>query len=108
MTMNIKHVLPIEANYALKHIKDSIKQIVPTVEKPSLASNRRVFFLDAPAYGNLGDQAIALAMEYLKTKKHIMNYAITPKQVLTRKLIRILGYDLTARLLNLRRKVRKG
>ena len=61
--MNIKHVLPIEANYALKHIKDSIKQIVPTVEKPSLASNRRVFFLDAPAYGNLGDQAIALAME---------------------------------------------
>ena len=61
--MNLKHVLPIEANYALKHLKDNIKQITPSVEESLLASNRRVFFLDAPAYGNIGDQAIAFAME---------------------------------------------
>lgn len=61
--MDLKHILPIEANYALKHLKDRVKQIVPHVEESALADERRVFFLDAPAYGNIGDQAIAFAME---------------------------------------------
>ena len=61
--MDLKHVLPIEANYALKHFKDSFKQFIPVVDESLLAGDRRVFFLDAPAYGNIGDQAIAFAME---------------------------------------------
>ncbi len=61
--MDLKHVLPIEINFALKHFKERIKQIIPAVEESSLASDFRVFFLDVPAYGNIGDQAIAFAMQ---------------------------------------------
>lgn len=61
--LDIKHILPIDVNYSLKHLRDYIFQTIPVVQKTSLASNRRVFFLDAPAYENIGDQAIAFAME---------------------------------------------
>lgn len=61
--MDYKHILPIELNYALKHLKDRIRQSIPVVEQSSLLSEHRVFFLDVPAYGNIGDQAIAFAME---------------------------------------------
>ena len=60
---DLKHILPIEANYTLKHLKERIQQIVPAVEESTLASDHRVFLLDVPAYGNIGDQAIAFAME---------------------------------------------
>lgn len=61
--MDIKHILPIEVNYAIRHAKDRFQQTYVDYEPEALASEKRVFFLDAPAYGNIGDQAIALAME---------------------------------------------
>ena len=63
--MDYKRILPIEATYALRYLKDFIKQTTPEVDKSALSSHKRVFFLDAPAYGNIGDQAIAFAMETL-------------------------------------------
>lgn len=61
--MDFKHVLPIEVNYALKHMKDRVRPVKPDIDENALRYRRRVFFLDAPAYGNIGDQAIAYAME---------------------------------------------
>ena len=61
--MDLKHILPIEVNYALKHLKDGFQQSEADCDTNALSSDKRVFFLDAPAYGNIGDQAIALGME---------------------------------------------
>lgn len=61
--MDLKHILPIEVNYALKHLKDRLQQYAADCDTNALRSDKRVFFLDAPAYGNIGDQAIALGME---------------------------------------------
>lgn len=58
--MDYKHVLPIEINYRIRHFIEFISQQTPEVY---LESPQRVFFLDAPSYGNIGDQAIAFAME---------------------------------------------
>ena len=60
--MNVKQILPIEVNYKIKHSREFRNQKTPDVHVDS-SNNRRVFFLDAPAYGNMGDQAIAFAME---------------------------------------------
>lgn len=61
--MDYKHILPIETTYALRYLKEFIKQTTPEVDSSVLSMPKRVFFLDAPAYGNIGDQAIAFAME---------------------------------------------
>lgn len=61
--MDLKHILPIEANYALKHLKNRFRPQELSVDKKILTSSKRVFFPDVPAYGNIGDQAIAFAME---------------------------------------------
>ncbi len=61
--MNIKQILPIEVNYKIRHLFEFARQITPVVDEELLASDKRVFFLDAPSYGNIGDQAIAYAME---------------------------------------------
>ena len=90
-------------------IEDVRFRDIPEKLKKLLCNNFSVAFFTALIHvKSIEKENQKKMIEYLKTKKHIMNYAITPKQVLTRKLIRILGYDLTARLLNLRRKVRKG
>lgn len=60
--MNLKHIFPISINYKLKHFFEFINQTIPSVEEKNLTCQKRVFFLDTPAYGNIGDQAIALAM----------------------------------------------
>ena len=63
--MNIKRILPIEANLIIKNIKDYVFQekvhYLKDTDKP------RCYFLDAASYDNLGDQAIALAMTYFLT-----------------------------------------
>ncbi len=62
--MNLKQILPIETNYKLRHFREWGKNEHPDyITQDMLNSKKRVFFLDAPAYGNLGDQAIAYAME---------------------------------------------
>ena len=66
--MHPKQILPIEWNYRLRHLLSGIEKIGPDLEVGTLEANERVFFLDAPAYGNIGDQAIAYAMESLISK----------------------------------------
>lgn len=61
--MNLKQILPIEMNYTLRHFCELQKKETPEAAKETLGADKRVFFLDAPAYGNIGDQAIAYAME---------------------------------------------
>ena len=61
--MNPKQILPIEWNYRLRHLHEWNRKDQPDFDVVSLEVNKRVFFLDAPAYGNIGDQAIAYAME---------------------------------------------
>lgn len=62
--MNLKQILPIETNYKLRHLQEWKKNSHPDyISLDMLKANKRVFFLDVPAYGNLGDQAIAYAME---------------------------------------------
>ena len=60
--MNIKRIFPLEVNYRLRHFKDIIKQSKPNINL-SNEKEKRVYFLDAPEYGNLGDQAIAFALQ---------------------------------------------
>lgn len=64
--MNLKMIFPMKINFILRHFTSFLVQ----KKIPIQANNkRRVFFLDTPAYGNLGDQAIAFAMmKYVKEK----------------------------------------
>lgn len=61
--MNVKKILPIRLNYLLRHLFQFLNQIEPDIPREKLESRKRVFFLDAPEYWNIGDQAIAFAME---------------------------------------------
>lgn len=61
--MRLKRILPIEINYALKHFSEWFSCQRPDIDVDALNHPKRIFFLDAPAYGNIGDQAIAYAME---------------------------------------------
>ena len=66
--MNIKKIFPLEVNYNVKHFKEKIFQREPNFKLNS-NDKKRVFFLDAPEYGNLGDQAIAFSMQkFMKDK----------------------------------------
>ena len=58
--INVKKIFSLETNYFLKHIFEFL-----FVRKKIEVDNikRKVYFLDAPSYGNVGDQAIAFAME---------------------------------------------
>jgi len=59
--INYKQILPININYKIKNCK---KFFIQKNFNLKVESNRKyIYFLDAPSYGNLGDQAIALAME---------------------------------------------
>ena len=60
--MNIKKIFPLEVNYNIKHFKEKIFQREPDFELNN-NDKKRVFFLDAPEYGNLGDQAIAFSLQ---------------------------------------------
>lgn len=60
--MHVKEFVHIETLYRIGHCKQLIKKCCPDFEERAKASTKRVFFLDAPSYGNLGDQAIAFAM----------------------------------------------
>ena len=60
---HLKHILPMEINYMIRRAKQIIKQKTPEFEKRAINASKRIFFLDTPAYANLGDQAIAYAME---------------------------------------------
>jgi len=58
--INYKHIFSLETNYILKSLPDFIfKQKKLKNEN----DNKKIYFLDAPSYGNIGDQAIAFAME---------------------------------------------
>lgn len=61
--MNLKYVLPLEVNYALKHFIERFHPEKNVCDKTALSSYKRVFFLDTPAYENIGDQTIAFAMK---------------------------------------------
>lgn len=57
----IKRLLPIEVNFEIKNVLEYLKKSNLEFEdndKP------RIIFIDAASYNNLGDQAIALAMNY--------------------------------------------
>ena len=60
--INIKKIFSLEINYLLKHILEFL-----FIRKKIDVDNnkRKVYFLDAPSYGNIGDQAIAFAMEQM-------------------------------------------
>lgn len=60
--MNVKRIFPLEFNYRLRHFKEIIKQSKPILDLKN-ENEKRVYFLDAPEYGNLGDQAIAYALQ---------------------------------------------
>ena len=51
-----------DIGYKFKHFRDFLNQEVPKIEEGALEKEHRVFFIDTPSYGNIGDQAIALAM----------------------------------------------
>lgn len=63
----IKHIVGIELGYYIKNIKLFIFQKKPLVNIKN--SKRKIYFLDAPTYGNLGDQAIAYSIEKLLDKE---------------------------------------
>ena len=60
--MKLKRLLPMDVHYRIKHLREFLHQTTPQTAPDALQSDRRVFFLDTPSYGNLGDQAIAFAM----------------------------------------------
>lgn len=62
-----KRIFPIEANYIISNFTAFISQ--RSLENTDVHSEgRRVFLLDMPEYGNIGDQAIALAMRLFLEK----------------------------------------
>ena len=63
--VNLKKIFPIEINYKLKNILRPTEKTKINIE----LSEKNVFFLDAPGYGNIGDQAIAYAMEKYMSDK---------------------------------------
>lgn len=63
--MNIKKVFPIELNYKLKNILKPNPKNEINIE----IGDKNIYFLDAPGYGNIGDQAIAYAMEKYMSDK---------------------------------------
>ena len=54
--MKLYQLLPINTYYYLRFLKDFLNQKDSTL---TLSSKPKFWFLDAPSYGNLGDQAIA-------------------------------------------------
>lgn len=66
--MDLKHIFPIELNYKLRHICEWNQDKQLYLEPWADGNRKRVFFLDAPSYGNIGDQAIAYAMESFISK----------------------------------------
>lgn len=56
----IKRLLPLEVNFELKNFPHYFRRSGEGLSVPG--GERRVFFCDSASYGNLGDQAIALAM----------------------------------------------
>ena len=59
--INYKNILPIELNYKLKNLEKFMNQKKPEIK--IINTRKYVYFLDAPSYGNIGDQAIAYSME---------------------------------------------
>lgn len=59
--MNFKNVLPLEVNFKIKNFVKKHNNIIKEWNEDN--SKKYVYFLDAPEYGNIGDQAIAFAME---------------------------------------------
>lgn len=60
--MDFKQILPLEWNYFLKHWAALIRFKEPSFAADLDFSVKHIYFLDTPAYANLGDQAIAYAM----------------------------------------------
>lgn len=60
--MNIRRIFPMEMNLVFRNPGDFLFQRKYVAERST--EQRRCFFLDAASYDNLGDQAIALAMEW--------------------------------------------
>ncbi len=61
--MNLKRLFPIEVNFLIKNFfsfikKENIKESIENLHN----EKKTIFYLDAPTYDNLGDQAIALAI----------------------------------------------
>ena len=71
--MNLRHIFSIEVNYLVRHIKEFLIQKKPAFQDEALHVGKRVFFLDTPAYGNIGDQAIAFSMKKF-VSKHLPDY----------------------------------
>ena len=63
--MNIKNIFNIELNF---YIKNLMKYCNQKEYKEIDQTKNYIYFLDAPAYGNIGDQAIALGMQKFMRK----------------------------------------
>ncbi|KWW35846.1 MAG: exopolysaccharide biosynthesis protein [bacterium F083] len=57
----LKRILPMYINFYIKHFFELLLNNKPDLK--IMDGKKYVFFLDAPAYGNVGDQAIAFSME---------------------------------------------
>ena len=57
----IKHLFGIQISYYIKNFNLFLFQKKPNVDFD--CKKRKIYFLDAPSYGNIGDQAIAYAIE---------------------------------------------
>lgn len=57
--MNFKKILPLEINFEIKNFKEYLKKRTIKLENNK---RKRIFFLDAASYNNLGDQAISFAI----------------------------------------------
>ena len=57
----IKRILPLEINFEIKNILEYLKKNTIKYENNN---KNKIIFIDAASYNNLGDQAIALAMNY--------------------------------------------
>lgn len=66
MKERLKKIFPIEVNFEIKNWKEYLKKHNKDIEDNE---RKKIFFLDAASYNNLGDQAIAYAIEkYIKEK----------------------------------------
>nr|WP_300818004.1 polysaccharide pyruvyl transferase family protein [uncultured Acetatifactor sp.] len=65
--MNLRRILPLEVNLEIRNFLEYFKR--KTISTPKNRERKRLLFLDAASYGNMGDQAIAYAISlFLKTE----------------------------------------
>lgn len=88
----IKNFIPLNVMFMVKYYKELHNQ-----KKIQLEEGKHIFFLDAPDYGNIGDQAIAYAI-YKFAEKYFCEYQF----------VEILQKDVASYLEFLRKNIKQG